>query len=544
MITNEHWWQKTTIYQIYPRSFKDSNNDGIGDIQGIISKLNYIKELGFETIWISPFFTSPQQDGGYDVSDYCNIDPDYGDLNDVEELIGQVHHKGMRILFDLVLNHTSDQHPWFLESRSSVENPKRYWYIWRDGRGSRPPNNWRSIVGESAWHYDHGTNQWYYASFLPFQPDLNYRNPEVIRTMFNIAKFWLDKGVDGFRLDIFHTIFKDQQFRNNPMSFQLFPHDFRAGYFQKWLYNLNQPETIQLAIDLRELVDSYSPERMLIGEIFADEATIRKYLGQDNDGLNLVFLWNLMDLQPDAGYLKNVVRHYEAHFPEPFTPVYLYGNHDRQRLMSRIGGDKRMASLLALFQITTRGVPVTYYGEEIGMSEVKLPGSTSKDPIGRRFNWVPQFLLDWLNLYVNRDGCRTPMQWDDNEHAGFSDLGATPWLPINRNYKQVNVMVEQNSGGSLLNVYRDLLRIRRENSALQVGAIELLDGAGKADQLLAYTRKFEQEMVLVVINFSESGCIFTNPTHCEQELFLIGKYKRSEEGDIVLHPLSGLVFTT
>jgi len=410
MTKNKHWWQKTTIYQIYPRSFKDSNNDGIGDIQGIISKLNYIKELGFETIWISPFFTSPQQDWGYDVSDYCNIDPDYGDLNDVEELIEQVHHKEMRILFDLVLNHSSDQHPWFLESHSSVENPKRDWYIWRDGRGSRPPNNWRSIVGGSAWHYDHGTNQWYYASFLPCQPDLNYRNPEVIRAMFNIAKYWLDKGIDGFRLDIFHTIFKDQQFRDNPMSFQLFPHDFRAGFFQKWMYNLNQPETIQLAIDLRELVDSYSPERMLIGEIFADEATIRKYLGQEN--------------------------------------------------------------------------------------------------------------------------------------AGFSDPGATPWLPINKNYKQVNVKVEQNNGGSLLNVYRNLLRIRRENAALQVGAIELLDGAGKANQLLAYMRKCDQEMVLVLINFCESECTFTNKTQCEQELFQIGKYKRSEEGHIVLHPLSGLVLST
>jgi glycosidase len=244
--------------------------------------------------------------------------------------------------------------------------------------------------------------------------------------MSNIAKYWLDKGVDGFRLDIFHTIFKDQQFRDNPFSFQLIPRDFMSGYFQKWLYNLNQPETIQLAIDLRELVDSYSPERMLIGEIFADDATIRKYLGQVNNGLNLVFLWNLMDLQPNPGYLRNVVLHYETHYPEPFTPVYVYGNHDRRRFLSRIGEDNRMASLLALFQFTTRGVPVTYYGEEIGMLEVRLPNSTSRDPIGRRFNWVPQFLLDWLNLSANRDGCRTPMHWDDHEHAGFSAPGATP----------------------------------------------------------------------------------------------------------------------
>jgi alpha-glucosidase len=544
MTKNKHWWQKTTIYQIYPRSFKDSNNDGIGDIHGIISKLDYIKELGFETIWISPFFKSPQQDWGYDVSDFYNIDPDYGNLNDVEELIEQIHRRGMRILFDLVLNHTSDQHPWFLESRSTLKNPKRDWYIWRDGRGSRPPNNWRSTVGGSGWHHDQGTNQWYYASFLPFQPDLNYRNPEVVHAMSNIAKYWLDKGIDGYRLDIFHTIFKDQQFRDNPFSFQLMPRDFMSGYFQKWMYNLNQPETIQLAIDLRELVDSYSPERMLIGEIFADDATVRKYLGQEKDGLNLVFLWNLMDLQLNAGFLRNVVRHNEAYYPEPFTPVYVFGNHDRQRFLSRIGGDKRMASLLALFQFTTRGVPVTYYGEEIGMSEVRLPNSTARDPTGRRFNWIPQLLLDWLNLYTNRDGCRTPIHWDDHEHAGFCDPGTTPWLPINKNYKRVNVKVEQHDGGSILNVYRDLLCIRKENPALQEGSLELLDGPGIADQLLAYTRSLDQEMVLVLINLSETECTFSNPTQCKQELFQIGKYKRAEERNIVLHPLSGVVLTT
>jgi len=543
MKNNKHWWQKTTIYQIYPRSFKDSNNDGIGDLQGIISKLDYIKEIGFETIWISPFFTSPQQDWGYDVSDYCNIDPDFGELNDVEELIEQAHRREIKVIFDLVLNHTSDQHPWFLESRSSKENPKRDWYIWRDGRGSRPPNNWRSIVGGSGWHHDRGTNQWYYASFLPFQPDLNYRNPEVVHMMFDIAEYWLEKGVDGFRLDIFHTIFKDQQFRNNPVSFILLPHDFMAGYFQKWVYNLNQPETIQLAIDLRKLVDSYSPERMLIGEIYADDATIRKYLGNENDGLNLVFLWKLMDLQPDARYLRNVVSNYETHFSEPITPVYMYGNHDRQRLVSRINGDMRIASLLAMLQFTVRGVPMTYYGEEIGMSEVTIPDSVSKDPVGRRFNWIPQFLLDWLNLYINRDGCRTPMQWDDNEHAGFSAPGATPWLPVNKNYKQVNVEDEQNDRGSLLNVYRDLLRIRRDNTVLQEGSIELLNDSSIADYLLAYTRMLDQEMILVLINFSDSYSTFTNNTKCKNARFQIGGYQYSEEGKILLQPLSGLMLT-
>lgn len=543
MASDKHWWKETTIYQIYPRSYKDSNSDGIGDLQGIISKLNYIKELGFETIWISPFFSSPKKDWGYDVCDYLNIDPDYGNLNDAEELIEHVHRREMRILFDLVLNHTSDQHPWFLESRRSRENPKRDWYIWRDGRGYRPPNNWKSIVGGSGWHYDQGTDQWYYASFLPFQPDLNYRNPEVVQEMFNIAKYWLDRGVDGFRLDIFHTIFKDEQFRDNPFSLQPFPVDFMAGYFQKWKYNLNQPETIDLSINFRKLIDSYSPERILLGEIYADDVTIRKYLGRVNDGLNLVFLWDLMDLKPEAGFLRNVIRKYELHYPQPATPIYVFGNHDRKRLMSRVDEDTRIASLLTLFQFTARGVPVTYYGEEIGMSEGKLTQSTLKDPIGRKFKRVPQFLLNWLDLYVNRDGCRTPMQWDDNENGGFTDPGVTPWLPINKNYEQVNVKVELEGLGSLLIIYRELLRIRRENKALQKGVIELIEPSGNNDQLLAFKRKLENEKVLVLINFGESECIYPNNINLENELFRFGKYRHSEQGFIILLPKSGLVLS-
>jgi len=247
MTSEMHWWQKTTIYQVYPRSYQDSNGDGIGDLHGIISKLDYIRDLGFETIWLSPFFASPQRDWGYDVSDYRDVAPEYGDLADAEALIAEIHKRGMRVLFDLVMNHTSDEHPWFRESRASRENPKRDWYIWRDGRGERPPNNWKAVPGGSGWHYDPGTGQWYYASFLPFQPDLNYRNPEVKQAMFDVARYWLDKGVDGFRLDIFHAIYKDAGLRDNPFSWRLLPHNFEAGYFQDWQNNLNLPETQELA---------------------------------------------------------------------------------------------------------------------------------------------------------------------------------------------------------------------------------------------------------------------------------------------------------
>jgi oligo-1,6-glucosidase/alpha-glucosidase len=362
--------------------------------------------------------------------------------------------------------------------------------------------------------------------------------------MFNNARFWLDKGVDGFRLDIFHCLFKDDQFRDNPLSFQLIPDGFTAGYFQRWRYNLNQPETIQFARDFRKVINSYSPERLLLGEIFADDDTIKKYLGSDNDGLNLIFLWDLMDLKIEAGFLRNIVRHYESQYPEPYTPVYVYGNHDHQRLMTRIAGDNRIAALLALFQFTTRGVPVTYYGEEIGMSEVKLPSATAKDPIGRRFSWVPEIIMNWLNLYANRDGCRTPMQWDDSESAGFSNAGADPWLPINQNYEDVNVKYELEDNRSLLNLYRDLLNIRRDNETLQLGSIELIDNAGKGDQLLAYKREYNQEMVLVLINFGNSDRVFKNTTECQQLIFQIGEHKGSAVGDIIINPLSGLVLST
>jgi oligo-1,6-glucosidase/alpha-glucosidase len=539
MTEDKQWWQKTTIYQIYPRSFKDSNGDGIGDIRGIISKLDYIQKIGFETMWISPFFSSPQLDWGYDVSDYLNIAPEYGSHSDVEELIQEVHLRGMRVLFDLVLNHTSDQHPWFQESRSSITNPKRDWYIWRDGRGTRPPNNWTSITGGSGWNYDPNTNQWYYASFLPFQPDLNYHNPEVVNAIFEVARFWLDKGVDGFRLDIFHCLYKDKYFRNNPRSFQLIPKDFTAGFFQRWQYNLNQPETAQFAQYLRKLIDSYSPKRVLLGEVFADERTIKEYLGRDNDRLNLNFQWGLMDVQPNAGFLKSIIEQYESQYPEPFSPVYVYGNHDSMRLMAKLSGDDQTAALLALFQFTARGVPVTYYGEEIGMSEVNLPAANAKDPIGRRYKIIPEFILRWLGIYTNRDGCRSPMQWENTDNAGFCPAGTAPWLPVNQNFPNINVASEYEDGSSLLHIYQDLLRIRKDAKAIHSGTLELLDG----DHILAYKRIFDQETVLVLINFGSSEQIFEDNGKWTRVVYQIGDYRRSSSGELIINPSSGLILS-
>lgn len=535
------WWLKTTIYQIYPRSFMDSNRDGIGDLQGIISRLDYIRDLGFETIWLSPFFGSPQQDWGYDVSDYTGVAPEYGNLADAEELVEQVHQRGMRVLFDLVMNHTSIQHPWFQESRSSRDHPRRDWYIWRDGRGTRPPNNWKAITGGSGWHHDATTDQWYYASFMPFQPDLNYRHPEVKAAMFDVARYWLDRGVDGFRLDIFHCIYKDEQFRDNPFSPTFVPLDDTSGFFQRWEYTLNLPETIELARELRSLADSYAPDRLLLGELFGDDETILKYLGAEQDGLGLIFLWDLLKLKADAGFLKDVVRRYEAGYPAPYAPVYVLGNHDRKRIISRVGHDARKAKLLALLQFTARGVPVTYYGEEIGMAEVHIPARDSKDPVGQRYKWIPDWLVDLLGLYVNRDGCRAPMQWDGGPNAGFCAAGATPWLPVHENHRAVNVAQQLGDEDSILGTCRRLLHLRRASAALQAGDLQLMDDADTGRDLLAYLRQHGEEAVLVVMNWGQSPRTFHNPTGCRRVLFETGAGGITGGTEIELPPLCGLI---
>jgi len=434
-----NWWKNTTIYQVYPRSYYDSSGNGIGDLAGIISNLDYIKDIGFETIWFSPFFDSPQADFGYDVSDYYQAAPEYGTQDDIYKLIEEVHKRDMKVVFDLVLNHTSDQHSWFLESRGSLDNPKRDWYIWRDGKGKKPPNNWKALPGGSGWHHDDKTDQWYYASFLSFQPDLNFRNPEVKNAMLDMVAFWLDKGVDGFRLDIFHSIFKDKKFRDNPLSRYFIPHNDEAGFFQEWKYTVNQPETIAFAREVRKLVASYQPERFLLGEIFASDEIKKEYLGLDQAGLNLVFLWDLPDANVTAKDLRKVIENYESNFPEPFLPVYVLGNHDRKRVLSRAGGNIHLSKLLAVLIFTARGIPVSYYGEEIGMLEGDFPIKTCLDPVGQRYKKIPTFLLDLLNIYVNRDGCRTPMQWSSGKNSGFSTADGNLWLPLSSNYSRFNL---------------------------------------------------------------------------------------------------------
>ncbi len=507
------WWRRTTVYQIYPRSFADSNGDGIGDLQGIIDRLDYLDGLGVETLWLSPFYRSPQVDFGYDISDHFNIAPEYGTLNDAQRLIDAVHARGMKIVFDMVLNHTSDQHPWFQVSRASRVNDKRQWYIWRDGRkpgGKRPPNNWKSMVGGTGWHYDAATEQWYWASFLPFQPDLNYRHPEVKDAMLGIVRYWLDRGADGLRLDVFNAIYKDAAFADNPFLMRLIPsEDNPHGFFQRNLHTIDHPDTLAFARELRRVIDEHrSPTRFLVGEVFGDPASLRRYCGENADGLNLVFLFKAMRTRFTAKAMRALVAEVEESYPDPYLPTYVFGNHDRPRFMHRLGDHQGKAKLMAMLQLTARGVPFIYYGEEIGMRHHHLPLATGLDPISRRFRRVPQWLANYVRRFgvlLNRDESRSPMQWDESPHAGFAAAHAVPWLPLHPRASQENVAAQEGDPTSLLHCYRSLLSLRKQSQGLSNGRLELVDPRSLPRKVLGYRRvhahRAGSETVHVFLNF-------------------------------------------
>jgi oligo-1,6-glucosidase/alpha-glucosidase len=531
---NSPWYHKTTIYQIYPRSFFDSNRDGIGDLKGIIQKLDYIHELGFETLWISPFFSSPQADTGYDISSYTDIAPEYGTMDDALQLIEEVHQRGMKIVFDMVMNHTSIEHPWFKESNSSRDNPKSDWYIWRDR-----PNNWQSITGGNGWHYSRERGQYFWSSFLPFQPDLHYRNPEVKKIMFDTVRFWLNKGVDGFRLDIFNVIYKDAEFRNNPFSFKLIPtEDDPSGFFQEAKYNLNQPESFEFAKELRSVCDEFG-DRILLGEVSGDRSIIRKFLGDDvNNGLGLIFDFEMLSFQFSADYFRKLIERIEAHYPNPFMPVYVFSNHDRRRSMHRLGDDIRKAKLLAMLQLTVRGVPCMYYGEEIGMTDLPQPFSTALDPIPHKFKSIPRFIFDLLGLLINRDEVRTPMQWDGTKNAGFSSAEKT-WLPVHRNYSETNVEKESVEDDSLLNIIRSLINIRNREIPLQKGSLELLSGL--PDGVLGYKRRSENKNLVVLLNFEGRKQEFQ--LEFSECVFKLSSEDNAKEKAIQLNGFGGIIIS-
>jgi len=482
------WWKHEAIYEIYPRSFADSNDDGIGDLNGITSKLDYLQELGVGAIWITPCFPSPQVDFGYDVSDYEQIDPMYGTLADFDRLVAEGRKRGIRVILDLVVNHTSDQHKWFQESRSSKKSPKRDWYIWRDGKAvGQPPNNWLALFGSSAWKLDPATGQYYYHFFYPEQPDLNWRNPEVEKAILDVSRYWYERGAAGFRLDAVDTLYEDPKLRDNPVVAGT---DKFGRPKQDEIYDRRLPEVHDALKKLRKVADEHGA--VLLGETWtSDIAELKQYYGNgDEVQLPMNFMFAMVNTLSAPAFRKQVALIEEA----GVWPVYVISNHDIVRSWNRYGdgiNNDAIAKVLASLYLTLRGTPVMYYGEELGMenNDPKTQDQV-KDPIG---------VLGWP-VEKGRDGERTPMQWDARLHAGFSRV--TPWLPVPDSARKRNVGVETADRSSILNLYKRLLALRRSNEALREG--EYVPLLADDPNVLAYLRRTKDSAVLVALNMSAS----------------------------------------
>ncbi|MAU09059.1 MAG: glucohydrolase [Anaerolineaceae bacterium] len=515
-MTEIKWWQRAVFYQIYPRSFADGNGDGIGDFQGIISKLDHLRDLGIGGIWLSPHFPSPYIDCGYDISDYEDVAPEYGTLADFKMFLDEAHARDIRVILDLVLNHSSDQHPWFQESRSSRDNPKRDWYIWHDGKNGSAPNNWASIFGGSAWEYDAVTEQYYYHAFLKEQPDLNWRNPEVKAAMWDAVRFWLDMGVDGFRLDAVATIYEDLDIPDHtfPLSFDEIPDPNSletADYYHLMEYQVKRPGLHALLKELRTLIDQYPGDRILVGE---DEDVT--FHGSGDDELHLVFNFPLMRLKrlTPMGIRANQTLRL-TDLPDEAWPCNTLNNHDASRVWTRYGDgqhDAALARLHAALMLTLKGTPFLYYGEEIGMVDLKL---TSMDEIRdtaalNLYQRMTQKLGKTADeateaaLLATRDRCRTPMQWNSSPEAGFSPSGSTTWLPIHPNHETgINVADQIDDPTSLLSFYRAVIQLRQATPALNTGDYQVLD-AENTDCLIFLRQRTEvNQTCLVALNFSE-----------------------------------------
>ncbi len=483
------WWQHAVFYEIYPRSFADSNNDGIGDLKGIASKLDYLKELGVDAIWISPCFPSPQVDFGYDVSDYENIDPMYGTLADFDNLASEAQKRNIHIILDFVVNHTSDQHKWFLDSKSSRTSKYRDWYIWRDGRGpGQPPNNWVSTFGGSAWKFDPTTNQYYYHYFYPEQPDLNWRNPAVKDAMFDVTRFWYKRGVSGFRLDAVDTLFEDPNLQDNPIA-----HPGKNAFgdpFEENKNNTKLPEVHDILRGLRQIADEHNA--VLIGETWtADVAELNQYYGKGNNELQLPmdFLFTMVNKLSPAEFRKQIAEVNAA----SGWPTFVISNHDIVRSYDRYGDGKHndeIAKLMAALYLTLRGTPIMYYGEEIGMKTTPPTRQEDvQDPIGRK-GWPKE---------KGRDAERTPMQWNSSENAGFTT--GKPWLPVPPTYKTHNVADESKDPESIFEFYKKVLKLRHANEALLDGNYLAINEGDP--NVLSYLRIYKDQTVIVALNMSD-----------------------------------------
>ena len=548
------WWKESVVYQIYPKSFKDSNGDGVGDIRGIIQKLDYLKELGVNVLWISPMLESPQDDNGYDISDYRRIYKEYGTMEDYEELLSEAHKRDIRILMDLVVNHTSDEHNWFIESRKSKANPYRDYYIWKDPVNGKEPNNWGGAFGGSAWEYDPQTQMYYMHLFSKKQPDLNWENEKVRQEVYDMMKFWCDKGIDGFRMDVISMISKDQSFPDGEMNNSLYgdfgPYCVHGPRIHEFLQEMN-----------REVLSKY--DIMTVGEtsgVTIEEA--QKYAGEARNELNMVFQFEHVENgsgdygkwtteKYDFKEFKRIMIKWQEELQGKAWNSLFLGNHDQPRSVSRFGNDnpayrETSAKMLATCLHMMQGTPYVYQGEELGMTNVyfdKLEDYRDIESINffteltEAGLMTPEYMMKCLMLR-SRDNARTPMQWDDSAQAGFTD--GAPWIKVNSNYKEINAAQQLEDPNSIFYYYQKLIRLRKEKDIIVYGGFEPL--YRDDEQIFAYIRRQEQEKLLTVCNFSDKNAEMEIPEEFKGAECLITNLDRTVfEGKIVLKPYEAFV---
>jgi alpha-glucosidase len=519
MMNDGNWWRHGIFYEIYPRSFQDTTGDGIGDLAGIRQRLPYLVALGIDAIWLSPIFPSPMADFGYDIANYIDVDPLFGTMADFDALVAAAHEAGLKIILDLVPNHTSDQHPWFIESRSSRDNPKRDWYIWHDpADDGGVPNNWLSEFGGSAWAYDERTGQYYYHAFLAQQPDLNWRNRAVREAIYDVMHFWLNKGVDGFRVDVIWHLIKDAEFRDNPPN--PFYRDGRPPN-EKLLsqFSTDQVEVHGVVAEMRRVIDAFG-SRVLIGEIYLPLQRLMSYYGNDLSGAQMPFNFALLSTPWSARAIEKIIAEYENALPAGAWPNWVLGNHDRPRVASRVGADQ--ARVAAMLLLTLRGTPTLYYGDEIGMHQVAIAPEDVRDPFEKN---VP-------GLGVGRDGCRTPMQWDGTVYAGFST--EPPWLPLADDFSHENVANLEADGASILNLYKALIALRRSSPQLVTGAYQPIAAQG---DVLLYRRSNEAGKLVIALNLGTQPIAISSAAIGSRSEILLSTFldRKGETVEDLLH---------
>lgn len=513
------WWKESVVYQVYPRSFMDSNADGIGDLKGITLKLDYLKELGIDVIWVCPMYKSPNDDNGYDISDYQDIMDEFGTMADFDELLVEVHKRGMKLILDLVINHTSDEHPWFIESRSSTDNPKRDWYIWRDGKNGKEPNNWESIFSGSAWKYDEETEQYFMHIFSERQPDLNWENPDVRNALYEMVNWWLEKGIDGFRVDAISHIKKEPGFPDMPNPNHLdyvpcFPYMMNVEGIDTWLIELSQ-----------NTIKNY--DVMTVGEangVGIDDA--EKWVGEENGYFNMIFQFEFLGLwdkdsedRVDVRALKKALTKWQTGLEGRGWNALFIENHDQPRRVSSWGNDqtywKESAKMLGALYFLMKGTPFIYQGQEIGMTNVQFPSINDYNDVGMINYYKIETAKGRSHEEVmevvwkqGRDNSRTPMQWDSTNMGGFTTADQT-WLGVNPNYTEINVEEQLKDPDSILHFYKKLIHLRKENPVLVYGTYELL--LPNHPKLFVYTRTLGNQKALVICNFSEAETSFKVP---------------------------------